>query len=699
MAAERLVLCGGVPARGTDGGTPLALNIYGPDPSIHFRLEEVRRGLWGDLPPVLRDLLDVAAYVYTADQALPRAAGGRADGNEIGAGWRRALRFRVPVRVPDLWNSGPVHGALVSALSFLSEDTYEFEFVPLRRDTSLAGFIAFSGDPFGGTIGDVVLFSGGLDSLAGAVTEAVAGRRVLLLNHRSNEKVLPRHRELLGVLARHAGPAAPVHVPVRLNKVKRYTREHTQRTRSFLFAALGAVFARVLGLDRIRFYENGVVSLNLPLATQVVGARASRTTHPRTLAGFRDLFSALLGRPFGVENPFLWDTKTDVVTRIAGAGCADLIGYSNSCAHTWERTNEHTHCGVCSQCIDRRFGVLGAGQERHDPAENYAVDLLTGARRPGESRTMIAAYLELVHRIGRMGEAEFRTQFGELTRILPHLELPVAPGAARVFELYRRHARQVSNTITRAIAAHAAALQHRELPRNCVLRLALDEGGAGAEPAPEVPPPVPGRPEGNYFVRLKRFWAVRYGSARENIYPGERGFDYLRVLLTHPEVTFTASELAARVAGDRAHAPRAASAGEALEGGIGLGAAARGEDALDGDAVDALEARLREIRGLRQLTLDHTDPDRVDDDDELETEERRIAEHLRRARTITGRSRKLGDQGERVRKRVGNAITRALALIGDDDPALAGHLKKPVLTTGGTLVYRPGSETTWSTGE
>ena len=48
----------------------------------------------------------------------------------------------------------------------------------------------------------------------------------------------------------------------------------------------GAVTARLFGLDRITFFENGIVSLNLPPLAQVVGARATRTTHPQVLGRF-----------------------------------------------------------------------------------------------------------------------------------------------------------------------------------------------------------------------------------------------------------------------------------------------------------------------------------------------------------------------------------------------------------------------------
>jgi hypothetical protein len=180
--------------------------------------------------------------------------------------------------LPGVWTSPAVQDALTATLSFLSEAEYTFEFSHTRRDHSLDGFINYDKTPFHGRVEDVVMFSGGLDSLAGAVKEAVEDRRqILLVNHRPTEKPTWRDTALLRQLARHAGDRAPLHFPIRVNKVKRLGKEFTQRTRSFLFAALGTTFARMIGLNRLRFYENGVVSLNLPPSAQMVGARASRT--------------------------------------------------------------------------------------------------------------------------------------------------------------------------------------------------------------------------------------------------------------------------------------------------------------------------------------------------------------------------------------------------------------------------------------
>jgi hypothetical protein len=92
-----------------------------------------------------------------------------------------------------------------------------------------------------------------------------------------------------------AAANAPLHVNVRVNKDKDLGKEYTQRTRSFLFAALGFTVARMVGTSNLRFYENGVVSLNLPVCAQVIGGRATRTTHPRVLVEMAELFSS--GRP------------------------------------------------------------------------------------------------------------------------------------------------------------------------------------------------------------------------------------------------------------------------------------------------------------------------------------------------------------------------------------------------------------------
>jgi 7-cyano-7-deazaguanine synthase in queuosine biosynthesis len=340
MTIEATILCDQATGRGLpdSGRNGLHLRRFGPRPNVVLNVEDLRRATWADVPDVFLDLLDLAAYVYAADQAVKR---GGDTGKRWGEDWRRVLHFAVPVRLPEVWSRNDVRSALVGVLSFLSEDEYHFAFESRKDRERFEGYGLFPEGRLHGEIKEVVLFSGGLDSLAGAVHQALNDRRrVVLVNHRSNPKIAPVLRGLVREMARKAQGAAPELIKVRVHKAESLTRDDTQRTRSFLFAALGAATAAALGLNRVRFFENGVVSVNLPYCTQVVGARASRTTHPRVLAGLTRLFTALAGQRFTVENPFRDKTKADLVRLLAEAGCADLIRHTRSCAHPRAASNQ-----------------------------------------------------------------------------------------------------------------------------------------------------------------------------------------------------------------------------------------------------------------------------------------------------------------------------------------------------------------------
>ena len=62
-----------------------------------------------------------------------------------------------------------------------------------------------------------------------------------------------------------------------------------------------------------------MTSLNLPVSPQVLGGRASRTTHPKVLDAFERLFRELFQPEFVVDNPFQWMTKADVLSELRSA--------------------------------------------------------------------------------------------------------------------------------------------------------------------------------------------------------------------------------------------------------------------------------------------------------------------------------------------------------------------------------------------
>jgi len=490
MSAPRLILCGGArtssKAKRWTGARPIKLSIGKGAREVHLKSGDIPNKLVAPLPPRALDLLEIAAYVYTADQAVSR---GGDSSFEYGKKWRRHLRFEVPVRDVAFWNARATLEALTSALGFLSDDDYEFIFEKNKSPAPIEAYLPFAtGKVEGPRIEEVMLFSGGLDSFSGAVQEIVVGqRRVALVSHVSTSKVGKPQRDLVTALAAHAKSGhGPVHIPVGLNKGKDLGVDNTQRTRSFVFATMAGAVARGLGLSRFRFYENGPISFNLPIAAELVGGRASRTTHPLTIRRLRELLSLVFEVPFEIENPFLWRTRTEILEQLRTTALAPLCAKTISCAHTKERTTQHSHCGRCSQCIDRRFAAIAAEMGNdNDPVEMYATGLDMRCRDELH-KTLVERYVGSVLKIRSITSVQgFLSQFGEVGRVLSSLPGSTAAAAEQVFQLHRRHADQVHRAVVALVKQEANRIVDGEVPHDSPLGILARL----APPAPALSPP------------------------------------------------------------------------------------------------------------------------------------------------------------------------------------------------------------------
>jgi hypothetical protein len=476
MIRPRLFLCSGVAVPDGDplreGRHAVRLSTTGPDANVHVRLEDLAREFVYQFDERLEDALEIAAYVYAADCATSRG-GAWADGDTTEP-WRRDMKFVVPVRDLAFWDRADVKGLLTQTLRFLSDDTYEFIFRQDTRDNVRQSYLEFGKDegwPFHGA-DRVLMFSGGLDSFAGAAETAAGGGNLVLVSHRPVSTQSSRLQRLFE-LVRSTWKVPMIHVPVWINKDEKLGREPTQRTRSFLYATLGAIVATSVVADGVRFFENGVVSLNLPVADEVVGARASRTTHPYALHLFTRLFGMVLGREqFVVDNPYLPKTKKEVVEALAANGGGDLIGHTCSCAHQGIfQSATQWHCGTCSQCIDRRVALLAAGLEGHEPETDYACEVFTGHRETPDDRNMAVNYARHATELFRMSEEEMATRFNrELTQAVRHRQHQAA-AAQELLALHRRHAATVTGVLERQVAGHARQLVEGTLDPTSMLAL------------------------------------------------------------------------------------------------------------------------------------------------------------------------------------------------------------------------------------
>ena len=73
MSDEQYVICGEAAPRlpGEAAAKAVRLHLYGPenDHKITLKINELRQELYKEVPARFRDLLELAAYVFTADQA------------------------------------------------------------------------------------------------------------------------------------------------------------------------------------------------------------------------------------------------------------------------------------------------------------------------------------------------------------------------------------------------------------------------------------------------------------------------------------------------------------------------------------------------------------------------------------------------------------------------------------------------------
>ena len=105
MSNDRLILCGGLAAPASDRGRPaVELDLQQPHANVALKLLDISGRMTANMAPVLVDLLEIATYVYCADQSATR---GGPTSQDFGAAWRRRFEFHIPVREPDLWSSNP----------------------------------------------------------------------------------------------------------------------------------------------------------------------------------------------------------------------------------------------------------------------------------------------------------------------------------------------------------------------------------------------------------------------------------------------------------------------------------------------------------------------------------------------------------------------------------------------------------------
>jgi hypothetical protein len=310
------------------------------------------------------DLLLLSSLVFAADTRVNRDS-------ESQDGWTREFDLYLPVSEPDLWQAQ--HDLIAVMLGFLTGDRWRFIFrarpkdfrrvVPAASQKELKEFSCVS------------LFSGGLDSFIGAIDLLIAGQHPLLTSHYWDGMTSQHQTICFNHLERHFPENQPGHLRARVGfekeLVKNVASENTQRSRSFLFFALGTLAASgIPGKTILHVPENGLISLNVPLDSLRLGALSTRTTHPFFMARFNELLQRL-NLSVELKNPYRHQTKGEMV-----AACHELEFLKKTAKDTMScsaetkgryRGEPPRHCGHCVPCLIRRAALQrGLGSDNTD---------------------------------------------------------------------------------------------------------------------------------------------------------------------------------------------------------------------------------------------------------------------------------------------------------------------------------------------
>lgn len=302
-------------------------------------------------PPSVRawDFLSVALAVFAADRFVLRS--------ESSDAWTRTIALDVELVDPNPWTA-QAH-PLAQTLRFLSGDIWYLRF---HTDGQMPPVFA----PKLNDRDCVCLFSGGLDSLIGAMNLVAAKRHPFIISQAS-----PKEGPVQAYLAGRLG-LEDHRFEGRVIERGRKPYEPSSRARSLLFFAYGALAASSLGGELI-VPENGLISINPPLTHRRVGSLSTRTTHPHFVGSLQTVLNAV-GLGVTLVNPYAAKTKGEMLAQCQHPDIAKLAHLSYSCGKG-KRLNQQ--CGVCVPCLIRRAAFHAAGLK--DDTPYHAQDLKKAA--------------------------------------------------------------------------------------------------------------------------------------------------------------------------------------------------------------------------------------------------------------------------------------------------------------------------------
>jgi len=189
----------------------------------------------------------------------------------------------------------------------------------------------------------LVLFSGGLDSLCGAIKSAKQDPTILV--HCKTNQVI--FHKILGLSQVTSLKRSPLFC---FDAITKSLAGGTSNTRGLLFLSSAYTIAASLGIKTILFCENGSQMLDVMLGSLIYPNKpATKNTNPIYLNYIEELFSLFDKKDVRIERPFQELTKAEILYPLKSQ---IKFEQTFSCFTTRGRA---AMCGICYNCFLRRM--------------------------------------------------------------------------------------------------------------------------------------------------------------------------------------------------------------------------------------------------------------------------------------------------------------------------------------------------------
>lgn len=273
----------------------------------------------------------------------------------------RYIELTIPVFNPKIFRENTK--LIEELVKWVSEDTMKLTFID-----SNVNFEGYVNGLIPGTGNDVTLFSGGLDSFAGAYhnhKNIIKSDYVGFIN-KGEEKT--KQLEVSKFYQSIFGNSTEI---ILINKPIPKKKTFIQSTRSLLYLALAITKAYFNSAKNVYLYENGILSLN----PEILNRYTTKTTHPKTIFIYRTLLKKL-DIDININHPFLFKTKGQITDEMNEE-------FKKSIKQTFTCGQGRSHperfhsgqCGICIPCILRKISLSAYDNEKYDVNYEYPYDL------------------------------------------------------------------------------------------------------------------------------------------------------------------------------------------------------------------------------------------------------------------------------------------------------------------------------------